>query len=85
MAAQCLAIAKQTADPGIRASLVQMAQRWLELAELSEHAGSNEALLLRALETAIGQELRALFELPRNLPRRLLTLLMQLDAPSDTD
>jgi hypothetical protein len=39
MAAQCLAIAKQTADPGIRASLVQMAQRWLELAELSERAG----------------------------------------------
>jgi hypothetical protein len=31
-AAECLAVARQTADPNIRASLVGMAQKWLELA-----------------------------------------------------
>jgi hypothetical protein len=43
MAAECLAVAKQTSDSGIRASFVEMAQKWLDLAELSEHDGWNEA------------------------------------------
>jgi hypothetical protein len=60
-----------------------MAQKWLELAERSEHDGWNEALRLRALEAAIGQELRALFEPPHSLPHRLLALLMQLNAQRD--
>jgi hypothetical protein len=85
MAAECLAVAKQTSDSGVRASLVEMAQKWLDLAELSEHDGSNEALRLRALEAAIGHELRALYELPQNLPHGLLTLLMQLNALSSAD
>jgi hypothetical protein len=59
--------------------------RKLDLAELSEHDGSNEALRLRALEAAIGHELRALYELPQNLPHGLLTLLMQLNALSGPD
>jgi hypothetical protein len=57
MAAECLAVAKQTFDSGVRASLVEMAQKWLYLAELCEHNGYNEALRLRALEAAIGEEL----------------------------
>jgi hypothetical protein len=85
MAAECLAVARQTSDSGIRASLVEMAQKWLDLAERSVHDGWNEALRLRALEAAIGQELRALYELPYSLPHRLLTLLMQLNAQIDTD
>jgi hypothetical protein len=85
MAAECLATAKQTFDAGIRASLVEMAQRYLDLAERSEHDGWNEALRLRALEAAIGQELRALYALPEHIPHRLLTLLMQLDAQGETD
>jgi hypothetical protein len=85
MAAECLAVAKQTSDSGVRASLVAMAQKWLDLAELSEHDGYNEALRLRALEAAIGQELRALYQLPQTLPHHLLTLLMQLNTQSDTD
>jgi hypothetical protein len=67
----------------LRASLVEMAQKWLDLAE--PHDGWNEALRLRALEAAIGQELRALYELPYKLPHRLLTLLMQLNAQAVTD
>src|SRR5580692_10751732 len=59
MAAQCLAMARQASDSGVRASLVEMAQKWLDLAERSEHDEWNEALRLRALEAAIGQELRA--------------------------
>jgi hypothetical protein len=85
MAAQCLAIARQASDSGVRASLVEMAQKWLDLAERSEHDEWNEALRLRAIEAAIGRELRALYELPYNLPHRLLTLLMQLNARADTD
>jgi hypothetical protein len=85
MAAECLAVAKQTSDARIRASMVEMAQKWLDLAELSEHDGWNESLRLRALEAAIGQELRALYELPQNMPHGLLTLLMQINAESEGD
>jgi hypothetical protein len=80
MATECLAVAKQTLDAGTRASLVEMAQRYLDLAERSEYDGRNEALRLRALEAAIGQELRALYVLPEHIPHRLFTLLMQLDT-----
>jgi len=85
MAAECLTVARQTSDPGIRASLVEMAQKWLDLAECSEYDGWNESLRLRALEAAIGQELPALYDLPYNLPHRLFTLLMQLNAQNQTD
>jgi hypothetical protein len=40
---------------------------------------------LRALEAAIGEELRSFYELPQELPHRLVTLLMQLNAPCDAD
>jgi hypothetical protein len=82
MAAECLAVSKQTTDSRVRASLVEMARKWLDLAE---HDGWNEALRLRTLEAAIGEELRALFEPPQTLPDRLLTLLMQFDARTETD
>jgi hypothetical protein len=85
MAAECLAVAKQTRDSGVRASLLDMAQKWIDLAERSEHDGRNESLRLRALEATIGQELRALYELPHKVPHRLLTLLMQLDAEREPD
>jgi hypothetical protein len=84
MAAECLAVARQTSDSGVRASLVEMAQKWLDLAERSEYEGWNESFRLHALEAAIGQELRALYELPQNMPHRLLTLLMQLTAQAET-
>jgi hypothetical protein len=80
MAAECLALARPISDSGVRASLVEMAQKWLDLAELSEHDGWNEALRLRALEASIGRELRTLYELPHKLPHRHLALLMQLNA-----
>jgi hypothetical protein len=84
MAAKCLALARHISDSGVRTSLVEMAQKWLDLAELSGQDGWNETQRLHALEEAIGRELRALYELPHKLPHRLLTLLMQLNAEVDT-
>jgi hypothetical protein len=85
LAAECLTIARQTTDVVVRTSLVEMAQRWLELAERCEHDDCNEALRLRAVEAAIGQELQALFAPPHRLPHSLLALLMQLNAQRDID
>jgi hypothetical protein len=58
LAAECLELAKRTSDVRARASLVEMAQRWLELAELCEHDAWNHTLRLRALQAAIGKELQ---------------------------
>jgi hypothetical protein len=60
-----------------------MAQKWLDLAELCEHDGMNEALRMRAIQAAIGQELRSRYELPRALPPHLLVLLAQIDVGPD--
>ena len=91
-ASECLALAKQASDADVRASLVEMAWKWLDLAELDELDNWQKALRLRAtqkalgllaIQTKIGQELRAHYELAEELPHRLLTLLMQLDAQQD--
>ena len=73
-------MARQTSDLRVRASLLEIAQKRIDVAELGEHDTSNEALRLRALQAAIGEKLRVQFELPRELPHRILTLLVQLDA-----
>ena len=84
-ASECLAMAKQASDANIRASLVEMAWEWLDLAELDEWDNWEKALRLRAVQTKIGQELRAQYELPKELPHQLLTLLMQLNAQQDEE
>ena len=38
----------------------------------------------RVIEAKIGQELRALYSLPHELPHRILTLLMQLNGQKQT-
>src|ERR1700730_9122478 len=83
LAAECLAAAKKTSDVQVRASLVEMAQKWLDLAERCEHDAWNTNLRLRALQAAIGEELRAQYELPQELPHRILTLLMQLNEGNE--
>jgi hypothetical protein len=79
MAAECLVVAKQTSDLRVRASLLELAQKWVDLAELSEHAGPSEGPGLGACEAAIGAELRTLYKPPRSLPPRLFALLIQLN------
>src|SRR5712691_4496858 len=85
LASDCLTLARQTSDLGVRASLLEMAQKRIDLAELSEHDAWNEALRLRALQAAIGEKLRVQYELPRELPHCILTLLMQLNRQNNAD
>jgi hypothetical protein len=72
LAAQCLAFAEQTSDLNVRAKLVAMAQKWLDLA--NDEFGSHEELDAwnktfydRVVQTKIGQA----FE-NGNAARRLL-------------
>jgi hypothetical protein len=85
-------MAKQASDANIRASLVEMAWEWLDLAELDEWDNWQKALRLRAtqkalrllaIQTKFGRELRAQYEPPEELPDPLLTLLAQLDVQQD--
>jgi hypothetical protein len=76
MAAQCVRSASQTSDLQFRACLLAIAQQWLDLA--SEEDGL--WLSYRLIETTIGYELRDQFELPQELPDRMLALLLQLDG-----
>jgi hypothetical protein len=81
LAAERLIFAKQMNDWRIRASVLGMTQRWLDLAQPSEPVALDEALRLRAIQTNIGRALRAQFDLPREMPYRILTLLIQICAP----
>ena len=85
LVAECLTSARKTSDLQVRASLLEMAQKRLDLAELCEHDAWNEALRLRALQAAIGRELRVQYGLPRELPHGILTLLMQLNRKNEAD
>lgn len=80
MASECLALARRASDPLARASRLELAQKWIDLAELSEHDPWNDALRHRAIQAAIGQKLRELYEASPNLPHHMLTILMQLNA-----
>lgn len=68
----------------VRAFLIGMAEKWIELAELSENDGWNAGLRARALQAAIGRDLKAHYEVPQQLPHRLFTLLMQINAQLDS-
>jgi hypothetical protein len=76
-------MARRASDANTRALLVDMAWKWLDLGELDEWDDWEKALRRRAIQTKIGQELRAKYELPQELPDRILTLLMKINAPQD--
>jgi hypothetical protein len=77
IAAERLIFAKQMTDWRIRASVLGMTQRWLDLAE----PGDPDAFLrLQAIQTEIGRKLRVHYQLPCDLPHQLLALLMQLSG-----
>jgi hypothetical protein len=82
-ACECLAMAKQASDANIRALLVEMAWKWLDLAELDEWNNWEKAWRVRAIQTNIGRELRGQFEVPQEMPPPILALLVQIDAPLD--
>ena len=85
LSAECLALAQKISNVSARALLLEMAQKWLDSAELTERNRCNESLRLRDLAAAIGEELRACYELPQQLPHNLLTLLMQLNTERGSD
>jgi hypothetical protein len=45
----------------------------------SDNMPWSKALARRAVRTMIGQELRARYQIPQNLPHEMLTLLIQLN------
>jgi hypothetical protein len=83
LAAECFALAQEAPDSNLRAHLLEMAQKWLGLAELARPQDEKEAICLRAIQKKIGKQLRVHYGLPRELTHRILCLLMQLDAPED--
>lgn len=82
-ACECLAMAKQASNANIRALLVEMAWKWLDLAELDEWNNWEKAWRVRAIQTNIGRELRGQFEVPQEMPPPILALLVQINAPQD--
>jgi hypothetical protein len=84
-AAERLIFAQQMADWKTRAAVLGMTQRWLDLAELREPYALDKALRLQAIQRNIGRQLRAQFDLPQEIPHRVLTLLMQIGAPQDDE
>jgi hypothetical protein len=77
LAAECLWLARGASSPETRARLVDVAQRWLDLANLD--AGIEAAEQLDTVQAVIGAELRSLYRLPRSMPARLRDLLARLD------
>jgi hypothetical protein len=84
-ACECLAMAKRASDANSRAFLVETAWKWLDLAERDRWDNWEKALRLRAIQTNIGRELRAHYELPQQLPHGILARLIQINAPQDEE
>jgi hypothetical protein len=85
LAAERLIFAKQMTDWRVRASVLGMTQRWLDLAEPHDQDALDKALRWQAVQTEIGRKLRAHYQLPCGLPHQLLTLLMQLNGKQDEE
>jgi hypothetical protein len=82
-ASECLAMARQARDGSFRALLVDMAWQWIDLAEFDEWDNWERTLRLGTIQTKLGKALQAHYKLPEELPHRMLTLLMQIDASQD--
>jgi len=68
LASECLTLGAADFGFGVRASLLEMAQKRIDLAELSEHDAWNEALRLRALQTAIARTFERNMNCHENYP-----------------
>jgi hypothetical protein len=51
----------------------------------SDNVSWSKAVTRRAMRTTIGQELKALYQVPQDMPQEMLTLLMQLNAPHEEE
>jgi hypothetical protein len=80
LGSQWLGLAQRTSDPKARASLLAVSHGCLDLAERSERDARGQLLRRRAIQAAIGQELRDFYSLPSDVPQRVLALLVQMNA-----
>jgi hypothetical protein len=87
LAAEFMATAKLITDSKIRASILALARKWLDLAERgsSQQEALDRAACLRDIQTTIGQELRATYDLPQEISHRMGTLLVQLNDQPDRE
>jgi len=60
---------------------VDVTHRRPRLNDKADRLPYTKAAAHRAVRTTIGQELKALYEAPRDLPNEMATLLMHLSAP----
>jgi hypothetical protein len=82
LSAECLAKAQQTSDLNLRAPLLGMAQRWLDLAHGEFNPAELDVWNYYLIQTKIGHELKTYFELTQGVPRVIADLLVQVDANS---
>jgi hypothetical protein len=80
LAIEFMATARSITDSNIRASILALAQKWLDLAQRGsvQPEALDRAACLRDIQTKIGQQLRANYDLPQKLLDQMLALLMQL-------
>jgi hypothetical protein len=80
LATEWLAVARQNPDPKVRVLLVEMAQTWLDRADLPDRQGDDR---YRVIQDTIGKQLRTLHRLRNDLSPHLLALLGELNDRAD--
>jgi hypothetical protein len=87
VAAEFMATASLITDSNIRASILALAEKWLDLAKrgTDQPEALDRAACLRKIQTKIGQQLRANYDLPQELSDRMLALLMELNAQQNEE
>jgi hypothetical protein len=80
-AAECLTLAQRATDDRVRASLLAMSERWLELARRREQSASGG----HVIRAAIGRELNTLWQVSHCLPPHMLALLAELTAAQENN
>jgi hypothetical protein len=87
LAVEFMATARLITDSNIRASILALAQKWLDLAirASNQPEAFDRAACLRDIQKNIGQRLRANYDLPQELSDRMLALLMQINAQQNEE
>jgi hypothetical protein len=80
LATEWLTLARRASEAQGRASLLFTAQKWFELAEGVEHEPDALSLQHRAIQMAIGDELKNLYAVSADVPPDFLAVLARLDG-----
>jgi hypothetical protein len=79
LAAECLALARLNSGSEASATLLSMAQK----PDHAERNADSRSLRYRAIQAAIGAELKIMYGLPDSLPPRFLALLGQMNTENE--